>query len=48
VYINDTEVVTFKGQPPQGGSFIGVIAFSPEKAQNKNLWEFSELKVMKP
>jgi uncharacterized caspase-like protein len=48
VYINDTEVVTFKGQPPQGGSFIGLIAFSPEKAQNKNLWEFSELKVMKP
>lgn len=48
VYINDTEVVTFKGQPPQGGSFIGVIAFSPEKAQNKNVWEFSELKVMKP
>jgi hypothetical protein len=46
-YINDTEVVTFKGQPPQGGGFIGLIGFSPSKATNKNVWEFSDLKVTK-
>ncbi|MBI2485449.1 MAG: hypothetical protein HYW01_00515 [Deltaproteobacteria bacterium] len=48
VYVNDTELITFSGQPPQGGSFVGMIAFSPEKATNKNVWEFSELKVTKP
>ncbi len=48
VYLNDTELITFSGQPPQGGGFIGMIAFSPEKATNKNVWEFSELKVTKP
>lgn len=42
VYINDTQVVTFKGQPPQGGSFIGVLGNSP------SVWEFSELKITKP
>jgi len=48
IYVNDTELITFSGQPPQGGSFVGMIAFSPEKATNKNVWEFSELKVTKP
>ncbi len=48
VYINDTEVVTFKGQPPQGGSFVGLTGNSPANAQNKNVWEFSDLKVTKP
>lgn len=48
VYVNDTELITFSGQPPQGGSFVGMIAFSPEKATNKNVWEFSEFKVTKP
>jgi hypothetical protein len=47
LYVNDTELVSFKGQPPQGGGFVGVIAFSSEKATNKNVWEFSELKVTK-
>jgi hypothetical protein len=47
VFINDTQVVSFNGQPPQGGGFIGMIAFSPEKATNKNVWEFSDLKVTK-
>ena len=42
VYINDTQVVSFKGQPPQGGGFIGVIGNAP------SVWEFSELKVTKP
>lgn len=47
VYINGTEVITFNGQSPQGGGFIGIISFSPEKAQNKNVWEFSDLRVAK-
>ncbi len=42
VYINDTQVVTFKGTPPQGGGFIGVIGNAP------STWEFSDLTVMKP
>ena len=45
VYINDTEVVTFKGQPPQGGSFIGMRGESPSNSQA--VWEFSDLKVTK-
>ncbi|MGH7889507.1 MAG: hypothetical protein ACRENF_03045, partial [Thermodesulfobacteriota bacterium] len=42
VYINNTQVVTFKGNPPQGGGFIGVIGNAP------STWEFSDLIVMKP
>ncbi len=47
VYINDTEVITFKGQPPEGGGFIGFTGNSPANVKNKNVWEFSELKVTK-
>jgi hypothetical protein len=46
VYINDTEVISFTGQPVQSGSFIGLTANSPEKSQD--VWEFSDLKVTKP
>jgi hypothetical protein len=46
VYVNDTEVVTFKGQPPQGGGFIGVRGSSAEKSPIT--WEFSDLKITKP
>jgi hypothetical protein len=45
-YINDTEVITFKGQPPQGGGFVGVRGSSTDKAPI--VWEFSDLKVTKP
>ncbi len=45
-YINGTEVVTFSGQPPDSGSFIGVFGDSPTNSQN--VWEFSDLKVIKP
>ncbi len=45
-YINDTQVVTFNGQPPDGGSLIGVKGSSAEKSQIT--WEFSDLKVTKP
>lgn len=48
VYLNDTEIVSFKGQPPQGGSFVGFTANSPTDAQNKNVWEFTDLKITKP
>ena len=48
VYINDAEVVTLKGQPPKGGGFIGLTGNSPPDVQNKTVWEFSELRVMKP
>jgi hypothetical protein len=47
VYINGTEVITFNGLSPQGGGFIGLVSYSPEKAQNKNVWEFSDFKVTK-
>ena len=46
VYVNSTEVITFKGQPPQGGSLIGLKGDSPEKSQA--IWEFSDLKITKP
>ena len=45
-YINDTEVITFNGQPPDGGSLIGVKASYAEKSQI--VWEFSDLKITKP
>ncbi len=45
-YINGTEVVTFNGQPPEGGSLIGVKGSSAEKSQI--VWEFSDLKITKP
>ncbi len=44
-YINDTELITFRGQPPQGGGLIGLRGDSPEKSQA--VWEFSDLKITK-
>ena len=46
VYINDKEVISFKGQAPPGGSLVGLRADSIENAQA--VWEFSELKITKP
>jgi hypothetical protein len=43
VYINDKEVVSFKGQPPEGGSAVGASGQSPEKSEA--VWEFSDLKI---
>ncbi|HSE83930.1 MAG TPA: family 16 glycoside hydrolase, partial [Thermodesulfobacteriota bacterium] len=43
IYINDVQVATFQGQPPQGGGMIGVYGDSPDKVPNT--WEFSELKI---
>src|ERR1700677_132206 len=43
-YINDKQVTTFAGQPPQGGGCIGVSGGSPENAQNT--WQFTNLQVI--
>ena len=43
-YINDKQVTTFNGQPPQGGGCIGVFGVSPENAQNT--WQFTNLQVI--
>ena len=43
-YINDKQVATFNGQPPQGGGCVGVSGGSPENAQNT--WQFKNLQVM--
>lgn len=46
VYINDKEVVSFTGTPPEGGSQIGIRASSGDA--NPNVIEFTDLKVMNP
>src|ERR1700676_3123100 len=43
-YINDKQVTTFYGQPPQGGGCIGVSGGSAENVQNT--WQFTNLQVM--
>src|ERR1700726_926327 len=43
-YINDKQVQTFDGQPPQGGGGVGVSGGSPENAQNT--WQFRNLQVI--
>jgi hypothetical protein len=45
-YINDKEVVSFMGTPPEGGSQIGVRGASGDS--QPNVIEFMDLKVMKP
>jgi len=52
IYINDKKLATFTGQPPEGGSLIGLSADSPAKSPNTpdviNTWGFSNLKITKP
>jgi hypothetical protein len=43
-YVNDKQVATINGQPPSGGSCIGLYGQSAEKTQNA--WQFSNLKVV--
>src|ERR1700737_3370770 len=43
-YINDKQLTTFSGQPPQGGGCVGVSGGSPERAQNT--WQFTNLQVI--
>ena len=42
-YINDKQVVTFNGQPPRGGSCIGISGTSAEASAC--IWQFAKLKV---
>jgi glucose/mannose transport system substrate-binding protein len=43
-YINDKEVVTINGQPPQGGGCVGIFGGSAQDSQNT--WEFANLRVI--
>jgi glucose/mannose transport system substrate-binding protein len=43
-YINDKEVVTINGQPPQGGGCVGISGGSAEGSQD--IWEFANLRVI--
>src|SRR5215471_17144053 len=43
-YINDKEVITINGQPPQGGGCVGIGGGSGEDSQNT--WEFASLRVI--
>ena len=43
-YINDKEVITINGQPPQGGGCVGISGGSGEDSQNT--WEFASLRVI--
>jgi hypothetical protein len=43
-YINDKEVVTINGQPPQGGGCVGISGGSAQDTQNT--WEFASLRVI--
>ena len=46
VFINDKEILTFTGTPPEGGSQIGVRGASGD--EKPNVIEFTNLQVMKP
>jgi glucose/mannose transport system substrate-binding protein len=43
-YINDKEVITINGQPPQGGGCVGISGGSVQDTQNT--WEFASLRVI--
>jgi glucose/mannose transport system substrate-binding protein len=43
-YINNKEVITINGQPPQGGGCVGISGGSAQGSQNT--WEFAKLRVI--
>src|SRR3984957_3420423 len=43
-FINDQQVVTINGQPPQGGGCVGVSGGSAQELQNT--WQFASLRVI--
>ncbi|MBV9105339.1 MAG: extracellular solute-binding protein [Verrucomicrobia bacterium] len=43
-YINDKQVITINGQPPQGGGCVGVSGGSAQESQNT--WQFANLRVI--
>jgi glucose/mannose transport system substrate-binding protein len=43
-FVNDKQVIVINGQPPQGGSCVGISGGSAQDAQNT--WEFANLRVI--
>ena len=43
-FINDKQVITISGQPPQGGGCVGVSGGSAQDSQNT--WQFANLRVI--
>jgi glucose/mannose transport system substrate-binding protein len=43
-FINDKQVITINGQPPQGGGCVGVSGGSAQDSQNT--WQFADLRVI--
>jgi glucose/mannose transport system substrate-binding protein len=43
-YVNDKQVITINGQPPQGGGCVGISGGSAQNTQNT--WEFASLRVI--
>src|ERR1700722_10247883 len=43
-FINDQQVLTINGQPPQGGGCVGVSGGSAQELQN--IWQFASLRVI--
>ncbi|MBV9999389.1 MAG: extracellular solute-binding protein [Verrucomicrobia bacterium] len=44
IYINDTSILTFNGQPPRGGGCIGISGTSAEGSPT--VWQFANLRVI--
>jgi hypothetical protein len=42
-YVNDTQVATLEGEPPQGAGYIGLYGESAETSQN--IWDFTTVTV---
>lgn len=47
-YINNKEVATFKGRPPEDGGMIGFLGCADTEAAKGTTWELSNLKVTAP
>jgi hypothetical protein len=44
-YVNGAKVVTFNGQPPDGGGSFGFIGESEN--ERANIWEFRDFRTLK-
>ncbi|MCX5514933.1 hypothetical protein C3941_11305 [Kaistia algarum] len=43
LFLNGTKITDFRGQPPKGGSAVGIYAES--ELSQSNIWEFSDVRV---
>jgi glucose/mannose transport system substrate-binding protein len=43
-FVNDKQVITINGQPPQGGGCVGISGGSAQGSQN--IWQFASLRVI--